>query len=287
MHIVGLLPLFAFIAQLHCKDLVANHPTDSHTSVENVADGLIDKLLERALKTRSLSSVDIDKTVLEKPANAAVPRGPSAMQAPLRIATWIPSPQVRTWTISRIGRPMHSRLAAAAGSEETQTPTKKKKKRGGKVNDDEFSGLKSGYANYLRAAGKNAVPLDAKGRKALKGVVREQQLSIREQHKKESQALAKRLKAETFTIKDLKLDSKGHLYKSVGASEIVKLLAENILVQLDKKSVTIPAPFKEPGEYEVTLQLKENVPASFKLIIKGEIIPEVDKKDKKKKKNTA
>jgi len=87
--------------------------------------------------------------------------------------------------------------------------------------------------------------------------------------KKESEAIALRLKEKTLSIK-VKNDPQGHLYGSVASSDIVKILEEQADLKLERKNVLLPKPFKTVGTFDVHLRLKEDVPATFKLKIEGE-----------------
>lgn len=87
--------------------------------------------------------------------------------------------------------------------------------------------------------------------------------------KKDSEALAASLKGKTLSTK-VKNDTQGHLYGSVAAADIVKLLEEQEGIKLERKNVVLPKPFKTLGVYDVELRLKEDVPATFKLKIEGE-----------------
>lgn len=87
--------------------------------------------------------------------------------------------------------------------------------------------------------------------------------------KKDSQALAARLKEKTLTTK-VKNDSQGHLYGSVASSDIVKILEDQESITIERKNVILPKPFKTVGIFDVHLRLKEDVEATFKLRIEGE-----------------
>jgi large subunit ribosomal protein L9 len=64
----------------------------------------------------------------------------------------------------------------------------------------------------------------------------------------------------------VKVDPDGHMYGSVSATEIVKLLeAEN--VHIERRNVVLTHPIKELGAHTIQLKLKEGVPASFVLKI--------------------
>jgi large subunit ribosomal protein L9 len=87
--------------------------------------------------------------------------------------------------------------------------------------------------------------------------------------KKDSQALAVRLKEKTLTTK-VKNDPQGHLYGSVASSDIVKILKDQEDVTIERKNVILPKPFKTVGVFTVQLRLKEDVEATFRLKIEGE-----------------
>ena len=87
--------------------------------------------------------------------------------------------------------------------------------------------------------------------------------------KKDSQALAVRLKEKTLTTK-VKNDPQGHLYGSVASSDIVMILKDQEDVTIERKNVILPKPFKTVGVFTVQLRLKEDVEATFRLKIEGE-----------------
>ncbi|MGE0199171.1 MAG: 50S ribosomal protein L9 [Simkaniaceae bacterium] len=94
------------------------------------------------------------------------------------------------------------------------------------------------------------------------------------QDKKDAEVLADKLKDLTLSM-TVKTDSQGHLYGSVAAIDIVKVLAGEGY-EIDRKNVVLAKSIKIVGLYEVQLRLKENVPATFKLKVKGDkVIQEV------------
>ena len=86
--------------------------------------------------------------------------------------------------------------------------------------------------------------------------------------KKDATVLAEKLKDVTLSM-TVKTDTQGHLYGSVAAQDIVKLLAGEGY-EIDKKNVVLPKPIKFVGVFDINLSLKENVPATFKLKVKGD-----------------
>jgi len=94
------------------------------------------------------------------------------------------------------------------------------------------------------------------------------------QDKKDAEVLADKLKDLTLSM-TVKTDSQGHLYGSVAAIDIVKVLAGEGY-EIDRKNVVLAKSIKTVGLYEIQLRLKENVPATFKLKVKGDkVIQEV------------
>ena len=87
--------------------------------------------------------------------------------------------------------------------------------------------------------------------------------------KEEAEALAIRLKKTLFTIR-VKNDAQGHLYGSVTTTDVVRILQEQEGVSVERKNVTILKPIKHVGVYELSLKLKENVPATIQLKVEGE-----------------
>ena len=87
--------------------------------------------------------------------------------------------------------------------------------------------------------------------------------------KKNAEILAKKLKGQTFTMTE-KSDSLGHLYGSVTALDIAKLLEKEEGLKIERKNVILLKPIKLVGKYPINLKLSEDVPASFMLIVKGD-----------------
>lgn len=87
--------------------------------------------------------------------------------------------------------------------------------------------------------------------------------------KKDAEELSKRLESRSLSI-TTKVDSQGHLYGSVTAVDIAKLLKDEENLDIERKEITLLKPIKTVGVYEIALRLKEGVLASFKLQVKGE-----------------
>ncbi|NGX50343.1 MAG: 50S ribosomal protein L9 [Chlamydiae bacterium] len=85
---------------------------------------------------------------------------------------------------------------------------------------------------------------------------------------KEAKLLAGKLKDLSLSM-TVKTDTQGHLYGSVVAIDIVKLLAGEGF-EIEKKNVLLPKPIKFVGLFDINLRLSEDVPATFKLKVKGD-----------------
>jgi large subunit ribosomal protein L9 len=90
--------------------------------------------------------------------------------------------------------------------------------------------------------------------------------------KKHAEIVAEQLQGKTIQI-SVKIDAEGHMYGSVSAQDIANLLKEQLHVQLEKRNVMLPKPIKEIGTSEITLKLKEGVPAKVILQITAEEKP--------------
>lgn len=86
--------------------------------------------------------------------------------------------------------------------------------------------------------------------------------------KKDAEVLAAGLKDAVLSM-TVKSDTQGHLYGSVSIMDIVKLLMTEGF-EIERKHVLMLKPIKIVGVYEIQLRLKEGVPATFKLKVKGD-----------------
>lgn len=86
--------------------------------------------------------------------------------------------------------------------------------------------------------------------------------------KKEAEILAQNVNGMELTI-SVKVDPEGHMYGSVGAADIARLFEEKGHV-IEKRNVVLPLPIKALGTHNLSLKLKEGVPATFVLTILAE-----------------
>jgi large subunit ribosomal protein L9 len=86
--------------------------------------------------------------------------------------------------------------------------------------------------------------------------------------KVESVKLAEVINGKSLSV-EVKIDSAGHLYGSVSANDIVRILSEEG-VDIEKQHVALVKPIKKIGAYDISLVLSEGVPTSFTLEVMGE-----------------
>ena len=121
---------------------------------------------------------------------------------------------------------------------------------------------KAGYArNFLMPKG-YAVLADNNA-KRMQSRLQEERLKKAALDKEQSEAVAKLVNDITVTT-EVKVDNEGHMYGSVGTADIAALL-EQQGIAVEKRSIKLKHPIKKAGIYDITLNLKEDVDAAFKL----------------------
>jgi large subunit ribosomal protein L9 len=89
--------------------------------------------------------------------------------------------------------------------------------------------------------------------------------------RKEGEELAGRI--DGMILETLvKVDPEGHMYGSVSAADIVEIFAKEGIA-LERKNVALAHPIKAAGVHEISLKLKEGVPAKFTLKVIAENQP--------------
>ncbi len=68
----------------------------------------------------------------------------------------------------------------------------------------------------------------------------------------------------------VKVDKGGHMYGSVSAVDVQRLLKEQNGVDFNRRNIVLPHPIKKIGVTEVTLRLKEDVTCQIKVKITAE-----------------
>lgn len=124
--------------------------------------------------------------------------------------------------------------------------------------------VKPGYAHNFLLPQKKAL-IATKATIRIQKKLQEQRAIQAAEDKLESEKLALRLTKEEFSIK-VKVDQEGHLYGSVSAADIVRLLAERGIT-IDKNMVVLKKHIKTLGTHVINLKLKEGVEASFGLTV--------------------
>ncbi len=132
----------------------------------------------------------------------------------------------------------------------------------------DLASVKPGYAfNYLIPQGLALIADKAAMRRQAR--LQEERRIKAEEERREAEELAARLNGEEVEI-EVKVDHEGHMYGSVSALDITRLLKLKTGIELDKKAVQMKHALKEVGVYDVQLRLKEGVVA----VINLKIMPE-------------
>lgn len=125
-----------------------------------------------------------------------------------------------------------------------------------------------GYArNYLIPQG--MAERATKGR--LRDVEHRQGIQARkhERMKKRSEALARRLTAETLTF-EVKSGETGQLYGSITNADIAEALSEQVGVEIDRRDIPLAQPIRQVGEHFVPVRLMEDVEPQVRVVVKAE-----------------
>ncbi|MCF7851691.1 MAG: 50S ribosomal protein L9 [Simkaniaceae bacterium] len=127
--------------------------------------------------------------------------------------------------------------------------------------------VKPGFARNYLLPQKKAVVVDKRTLR-MQERLREERAKQAVEDKRSSDLLAKQLLDKTFEIK-VKVDPDGHMYGSVSANEIVKIL-EKEGYTITKRNVKMIHGIKTLGTHPITLSLKEGVEAQFALSVISE-----------------
>lgn len=98
---------------------------------------------------------------------------------------------------------------------------------------------------------------------AKKAIMRKEQVAIN------ANSIAQSLKGLVLSFKE-RTNNKGHLYGSVTEKDIADKIKEEANVEIDASHVKLSAHLKELGEYNVDLELNEDVSVSIKVKIEKE-----------------
>lgn len=128
--------------------------------------------------------------------------------------------------------------------------------------------VRPGYArNFLYPYGL-AVLADPRALKMQQRLQEERQKKASED-KQESEKIAASMAGVTVTTV-VKVDHDGHMYGSVSAADIAKLIEEQAGLTVDKHHIALKHPYKEVGVFECPIKLKEGVLSSVTV----KIVPE-------------
>lgn len=137
--------------------------------------------------------------------------------------------------------------------------------------------VRPGFARNFLLPQKKAVVAD-KFTLRMQAKLKEERAQRAEIDKKESLILAERIGTMELSLV-VKVDPDGHMYGSVAATDLVKLLEKEGIV-LERKSVVLTQPIKEIGSHSVQLKLKEGIPAAFTLkILSDKPLPQREPKE--------
>jgi large subunit ribosomal protein L9 len=127
--------------------------------------------------------------------------------------------------------------------------------------------VKPGFSRNFLLPQKKAVIAD-KFTLRLQAKLKEERSKQAAVDRSEAESLSRRLEGMVLGI-EVKVDPDGHMYGSVGASDIVRLFdAEG--VKMEKRHVMLVHPIKSLGVHPIQLKLKEGIPAAVTL----HVIPE-------------
>ncbi|MFY7843059.1 MAG: 50S ribosomal protein L9 [Rhabdochlamydiaceae bacterium] len=127
--------------------------------------------------------------------------------------------------------------------------------------------VKPGFARNFLLPKRKAVVADAVTLK-MRAKLQEERAKKAAFDQKESLDLAERLSVLSLLV-EVKVDPDGHMYGSVGSTEILNLLDAHH-IKLEKRNLSLPHGLKTLGAHKVVVKLKEGVHASFDLNIVAE-----------------
>jgi len=95
------------------------------------------------------------------------------------------------------------------------------------------------------------------------------QASKHERMKKRSEALARRLTAQTLTF-EVKTGETGQLYGSITNADIAEALKTQAGVEIDRRDIPLSEPIRQVGEHFVPVHLMEDVEPQVRVVVVGE-----------------
>lgn len=138
--------------------------------------------------------------------------------------------------------------------------------------------VKPGYSRNFLLPQKKAVIAD-KYTLRMQAKLKEERAKRAEIDRKDSEELAGKIEGMVFSI-EVKVDPDGHMYGSVSALDIVRLLEKEGIV-VERRNVALAQPIKTLGVHPINLKLKEGVPAHITLKVHSGIeMPAEEVKEK-------
>ncbi len=139
----------------------------------------------------------------------------------------------------------------------------------------ELVNVKPGFARNFLIPQKKAVVAD-KFTLRMQARLQEERSKRAEIDRSQAEELSQKIDGKVFTI-EVKVDPDGHMYGSVAAADIVRLL-ETEEVTVERRNVVLAQPIKTLGPHSIQLKLKEGVPAHITLhvVCEGYVPPLMD-----------
>jgi large subunit ribosomal protein L9 len=127
--------------------------------------------------------------------------------------------------------------------------------------------VKPGYCRNFLLPQKKAVVAD-KFTLRMQAKLKDERSKRAEIDRQEAEAQAKKIEGMVLSV-EVKVDPDGHMYGSVAAADVVRLL-EDKGIKLERKNVVLVQPIKALGVHPIQLKLKEGVPAQITLTVVSE-----------------
>ncbi len=131
---------------------------------------------------------------------------------------------------------------------------------------NEIKEVTDGYArNYLfpKKLATKAIESEVKKAKQIQNQKEEKKSKRRKELKKLAEAITeKKIKFE------MKVGEKGQLFESIDKKDIVKKIKELGYEEVKEKHINLEKPIENEGEYEINLNLGEDLKSTLKVLIK-------------------
>jgi large subunit ribosomal protein L9 len=128
--------------------------------------------------------------------------------------------------------------------------------------------VKPGYSRNFLLPQKKAVIAD-KFTLRMRARLQAERAKQAEIDRKEAEELSRKVDGMALTI-EVKVDPDGHMYGSVAATDIVRLLAKEGYA-LERRNIILPQPIKSLGVHPLHIKLKEGVPAQITLNVVSDV----------------